>query len=135
MAASTGLGFALRLPFPVTFLLSTVAMSPVIGRLTMAAKEGDLRAGVLSPVPPGAVKGFVVRYAVLNAIWEVPVALIGMWLLGSVLPAIALRSPSSLASTPAPMMSVGVFMLVIFAAAASVAVHLVAARASTLAEC
>ena len=135
MGVSSALGFALQLPFTLTFLLSTLAMSPLVGRLTMAAKEGDLKAGVLSPVPPGAVKGFVTRYAVLNAIWEVPVSLIGIWLLGSVLPAIALRSPSSLASTPAPMMSVGVFMLVIFAAAASVAVHLVAARASTLAEC
>ena len=135
MAASTALGFALRLPFPVMFLLSTVAMSPVIGRLTMAAKEGDLRASVLSPVPPGAVKGFVVRYAVLNAIWEVPVSLIGMWLLGSVLPVMALRSPPSFASAPAPMTAVGVFLLLIFAAAASVAVHLVAARASALAEC
>jgi len=135
MAASTALSFALRLPFPVTLLLSTLAMSPLIGRLTMAAKDGDLRAGVLSPVPPGAVKGFVVRYAVLSAIWEVPVSLTGTWLLGSVLPAMALRSPPSFGSAPAPMTAVGVFLLLIFAAAASMAAHLVAARANTLAEC
>ena len=135
MALSTALSFALKLPLPVTLLLSTLAMSPLVGRLTMAAKEGDLKAGVLSPVPPGAVKGFAIRYAVLNAIWEVPVSLLGAWLLGSVLPAMALRSPPSLGSAPAPMTAVGVLLLLIFAAAASVAAHLVAARASTLAEC
>jgi hypothetical protein len=124
--------FWLKLPFVLTLLLSTLAMSPVVGRLTLAAKSGDAKAGLLSRTEAGAVKGFVVRYAALNAVWIIPVSLVGASLLGSGLPTKMTQSPGSwLAAAPIA----GALFLVLIAAVGSVAAHLVAARASSLAAC
>ncbi|HUL59148.1 MAG TPA: hypothetical protein VLU43_07735 [Anaeromyxobacteraceae bacterium] len=135
IAAATGVVFQLlRLPLALTLFLSTVAMSPLVGRLTLAAKEGDLEAGVTSPTPPGAVRGFVLRYAVLNGLWEFPVAITGGWLAGNAMPALHAN-----ASTPLPERGLwlggALVLLAAVAIVASVAAHVIAARASTLAAC
>lgn len=141
MAVSAGLTWLLGLPWPAAMLFNLLAMSPIIGRLTIAAKEGDLKAGFLSPVSPGSVMGFSVRYVLLTLAWGLPMGLIGMWLLGQGLSLLLLGhglSPSMLSeamSGRTMLIILGLVFYFAIACAAPSITHLVATRAGALSEC
>jgi len=72
---------AQKLPTPFLVFLLLVLTSPLIGRVAIAARDGDLHAGLVSSrVDGAALIGFVVRHVVLTAIWGLPLTLAGTWL-------------------------------------------------------
>jgi hypothetical protein len=68
-------------PPTVAVLLALVMSSPIIGRFALAARDGDLHAGlVISRVTMEALLGFIGRHVALTVAWALPVVLTGGWL-------------------------------------------------------
>jgi hypothetical protein len=68
-------------PPTVAVLLALVMSSPIIGRFALAARDGDLHAGlVISRVTLEALLGFIARHVTLTVAWALPVVLTGGWL-------------------------------------------------------
>ncbi len=71
----------LKLPPSIGILLIIISSSPVVGRIALAARDGDLDAGLVTAnVGWSELGGFVARYALMVTAWGLPVSLLASWL-------------------------------------------------------